>query len=301
MRRRRRYRQRRAGSLSPLAIAGICIAAVLLLTVLVGNLLTLWLDDETYARLTQGSEEAPAEEVLHKSNVPDAHAYPYLLSDDPTRALEFPALSIPLNKPDGSLYYTSDVSTLQGLTGDKKVPLFEKMQTLSLYTTYVSGIFYPQALAYETDDLRFAATAAEGALLREFAHCGAKDLLLMSIPFDRLSVTEILSYAKALKSALGDTPLGIAVPLSLAQSAGGWETLNALLEVFDFCALDLTAADAPREDGSRPSPIELLNVADYFLTQYDMRLLLSQSQTDLIAEAEIRMIPDYQILAEPAT
>ena len=58
---RRRYRRQayRSGALSPLAIAGICVAAVILLTVVVGNLLTLWLDDETYARLTGGEPEEP--------------------------------------------------------------------------------------------------------------------------------------------------------------------------------------------------------------------------------------------------
>ena len=299
MRKRRRYHTRRAGALSPLAIAGICVAAVILLTVLAGNLLTLWLDDETYNRLTRGEQEETVAEEVHKTNVPNVNAYPHSLGDDPAKALDFSAVSISINKPDGSLAYTSEVSKLQGLAGKESVPLAESMQELSLYTSYVSGIFYPQAFSYGSEDARFAASAAEGALLREFARHGARDVILTELPFASYSLDELLTYVKTVKAALGDTAaVGVAVPLSLAQSENGWMLLNTLLEISDFCALDVTTA-LPAEGEAALTPIELLNAVDYFLVQYDMRLLLSASQTELIGEVEIRGLSDYQILSVP--
>ena len=76
---KRRYRRptRRAGALSPWAIAGICLGAVILITVIVGNLLTLWLDDETYNRLTAGEEEAREVTPVHKNDLPNVNAYPH--------------------------------------------------------------------------------------------------------------------------------------------------------------------------------------------------------------------------------
>lgn len=301
MRRRYRRQARRMGSLSPLAIAGICVAGVILLTVLVGNLLTFFLDDETYARLTGGEPEEEATEVLHKTALPDINAYPHVLGSNAAKAADFPAVSVSLNKPDGTLNYTSEVSSYQNLVGEPGVPLTREMQELSYYTPYISGVFYPRAFDYDTPDLRFAATAAEGALLREFMRNGARDVILVSIPFERVARTDILSYIQSVKRALGENALGVAVPLSVAQSAGGWELLNALLEVCDFCALDVTQASQPREDGTLPDANEILGYADYFLTQYDMRLLLHDGQTNLRAEAELRMIADYQIIKAPPT
>ena len=297
---RRRYRRQayRSGALSPLAIAGICVAAVILLTVVVGNLLTLWLDDETYARLTGGEPEEPPVENLHTTNVPNVNAYPHVLGSDPAQASDFPAASVSINRPDGTLNYVSDVSNLQGLTGDAKVSLDETMHALTLRTVYVSGVFYPQAFSYDTEDLRFSATAAEGALLREFLRSGAKDVILASIPFESVSRTDILAYVRSVKTALGDHALGVAVPLSVVQREDGWELFGELLKVCDFCALDVTSI-SPRADGTIPTATEILEDADYFLTRYDMRLLFTDAQTDLRAEAEARMIPDYQIIKAP--
>ena len=297
---KRRYRRpmRRAGALSPWAIAGICLGAVILITVIVGNLLTLWLDDETYNRLTAGEEDEQEVTPVHKTALPNINAYPHVLGSDPAKTLDFPATSISLNKPDGTLNYTSDVSKFQHLTGDDKVPLDETMRALSLYTTYVSGVFYPQAFTYDTEDLRFSSTAAEAALIREFLRAGAKDLVLADIPFDGVVISEIISYVQAVKNAAGDAAIGVAVPLSVAERQGSWELLNTLLEICDFCLLDVSGI-APREDGTIPSPAEILADADYFLTQYDMRLLLTDQQTDLRAEIELRMIADYQIIKAP--
>lgn len=299
---RRRYRRQayRAGGLSPIAIAGICIAAAILLTVIVGNLLTLWLDDETYARLTQGTPEESPQEVLHTTSIPNVNAYPHVLGSDPAGVSDLPAISVSLNKPNGTLNYTSDVSSYQGLTANTKVSLDETLHELTLRTMYISGIFYPQAFSCDTSDLLYAATAAEGALLREFARNGAKDVILASLPFESVARADILAYVRSVKSALGDHALGVAVPLSVAEREDGWELLGELLKICDFCALDVTAI-SPRADGTLPTAAEILSTADYFLTQYDMRLMLSDAQTDLCAEVELRMLADYQIIQAPPT
>lgn len=300
MRRRYRRQARRTGALSPLAVAGIAVAAVILLTVIVGNLLTLWLDDETYARLTQGTPEEEPTEVLHKTELPNVNAYPYTLGDDPSKVLDFPAISISLNKPDGTLNYVSDVSSHQGLSGNGNVALTDSMQALAPYAVYVSGVFYPQAFRYDTEDLRFAATAAEGALLREFLRSGAKDVILAAIPFESVSKADILAYVKSVKAALGEQPLGVAVPLSVAQREDSWELLGELLEVCDFCALDVTSV-ATDAGGTPVTAPEILGSADYFLTQYDMRLMLTDAQTDLRMEIELRMLADYQVVKASPT
>ena len=153
-RRFRKYHTHRR--LHPIAIVAICLVSAILLTVLVGNLLRLWLDDETYARLTQGEEETaplPAGDGAKKRAV---NAYPFTLGDDAGKAGGFPAITVKLNDQEGTMAYVSDMTEYQGLAGNESVRLHEALADLSLYTSYISGVFYPQAFAQELPDVVYA-------------------------------------------------------------------------------------------------------------------------------------------------
>lgn len=296
---KRRYRRHRpAGKLHPLAIVGIVALGVILLTVLIGNLLRLWLDDETYFRLTKGDEPAPQAPPAVQISVPDVNAYPFSFGDDLNDALNVPAVSVSLNLPSGSLLYRSEVSELLGTPFESELSLQQTMQELTAYSPYVSGVFYPQALYYEDENARFAVTAAESALLREFLSLGGKDAVLLDIPFSRCTNEELTEYLRTVKAAVGDAALGVAVPFYVATATDGWETLGILLSACDFCLLDVRTAPS-HADGTPMSVEELLTEADYLFKQYGMRLLLSDLQIELQREIELRMLADFQIVTTP--
>lgn len=292
-----RYRSRSSGKLHPLAIVGICLGAAILIALIVGNLLNLWLDDETYQKLTDGKNEPPETEApAFTREVPTARLYPFTLGD-PLSSLSSgntpppSALSVSLNTPAGDLLYSSTVADYQGILGDAKIPLSENMTKLTGTVPYVSGVFYPQALSMESTDLVFAATANEIALLHEFAASGASEILLVGLPFETDAFSATLSYVNAVSQALGETPVGVALPRSVATSALGWQIIPALLEVADFIAYDLQNEDASLAE-------DLLLEANYYLVQYQMRLLIDSTQTELIGIAEATL-SDFQIVTAP--
>lgn len=293
------YRYRPAGGrLSPWAIAGICVGAAILITVIIGNLLTVWLDDETYDRLT--SKKPPAEESdpLVQTQVKDLNAYPYIFGDPFGDVVDLPAVSLSINRPDGHLSYTSAVSAHQGLAGES-VSLETAMSELTAYNPYVSGVYYSQAYGQASAELRFAVAAEEGALLREFLGTGGKEVILTGLPFSSVPHTELTEYVTSIKRALGDRgALGVAIPLWVAQSANGWEIVGMLLSVCDFCVLDVTDLATEGENPTM-TPEALLKEADYCLEQYDMRLLLSEKQTALLAYVELQLLADYQVITAP--
>ena len=295
-RRHRRYRP--ATKLHPLAIVGIVALGAILLTILIGNLLRLWLDDETFLRLTEGNKEPTVQEPLHRSELPNVSAYPFSLGDDLNLALSLPATSVLLNAPDGSLTYTSASSVLLGQTSATEISLEETMRDLNAYSPYISGVFYPQALYYEDATLRFSVSAAESALLREFLTAGGEDVVLLDVPFSLRSREEIAEYVRTVKTAVGDSPVGVAVPYHVAAASSGWETLGILLSVCDFCLLDVRTVPT-HADGTPMTVEEMLTEVDYFLTQYGMRLLLSDTQEELRAEIELRMLQNFQIVSTP--
>ena len=299
--RHRTSRNRGNKHLPPLAIVGICLAAAVLVTVIVGNILKATLDDETYRKLTEGTTAPTEAETPDEGYGTRIQAPALQLGQDVTELSGYTAASVLLNRTDGSLYYTSPVAQYQGLTCYASVNLTEEMGTASAFLRHVSGVYHAQAFSAPSADLRDAKALEEGALLREFFRVGGKEAVLIDLPFGQTSLEDILSYVKLLRVASGANALGVAVPLSVAESTDGWEILSRLLTVCDFCLLDLrleTVNDPTANDlGVSEEALQILQRTNYFRSQYGTRLLLSQSQSELVYAVEFRMLPDYQIIS----
>lgn len=303
MARLRRFRHHRQppSKLPVWAIVAICLGAAIVIAVIIGNLLKLWLDDETYQKLTSVTTETTEQERA-PSAVRDVHAYPFELGKDPEEVINRLALSVSINDPQGDLQYTSPVALYQGRVCENEAQLGESIGILRARGAYVSGVFYSQALSQASTDLRYAAAAEEGALMREFLQMGGNEIVLCGLPFSAAGSEAIVNYLTTIKSALGDAPLGVAVPLSVAQDANGGLMLEKLLTVCDFCALDMTDAiivdETLNDIGICSEADEALKHIQFYLDQYDMRLLLSEEQTLFVSATEMRMIESYQIISK---
>lgn len=300
-RQHRHFSRGRGGkTLPPLAIAGICLAAAILLTVLVGNILRLTLSEEIYDRLTSGEQETePAEKGDLKEHT-EISAPAFLPGEDSSKLVGYRAASLLINRPTGELNYTSPVAAYQGLPQTEDVLLEDTMIELSSFIPHVAGLYYAQGTLLEGSDLRYAKAMEEGALLREFYRMGGREAVIAGISFETLTGAEILAYAEALKQAAGEMPIGIAIPLAFAEQEDAWKLLGPLTETCDFLVLDLsdeiTDPDCEEDDfGLAKDAVAILARADYYRTQYGMRLLLSEEQETLLAAIQHRLISDYQI------
>ncbi len=294
MLRRNRIRRRGRGErrLHPLAIVSICLLAAILATILIGNLLKLWLDDETFHRLTAGETPPEDETPIYSSYLRDIRAYPYVFGGSTDVLWEYPEISIKLNTREGALSYTSPVSEWLGMAGEGKPALGESMGNVCAVASYVSGVFYTNAFSEPTADLRYAATARDCSLLREFLQAGGHEVLLRGLPVERASAEELTAYLRALKAAFPQAPIGVAVPLSLMQDPEAGQKLEKLLKACDFLALDLTSAAVEDEE----TAASLLEACRFSLKAYDMRLLLSEGDEPLIAAAE--SLSDVQLVSK---
>ncbi len=284
-----RHNTHRRGALSPLAIVLICAGAALLLAIVVGLMLNVWLDDETYDRLTQGEQKEEETTPQNKTYTRDIHADAYVFGEDGESVWEsFFEISITINTPTGQITYTSEVVEYLGFETTTQRVLYDEMGEVSLAAGFISGVFYPQALYLEGADLQYAVAAKECAVLQEFLHTGGNEILLCGIPFDRVDNASILRYIKQIKAMAGNSPVGVAVPLSVARADGAWTLLESLAKECDFLAIDLT------ETTSVGGPEQILTDARYYIQQYDMRVLLGEKQEDLIFAAYT--YPDVQII-----
>lgn len=260
----------------------IFVSVVLAVTVTVGNLLPLLLGEEEIGALQGGKEEEGSPRP--ESTVKRIRARAYTLGASLDSVWEYPHVSVSLNAPSGRLAYVSAVSKHLGYDSYRTRAFGESMEELDDAASYISGVFYPYAPYLSSKDLCDAETQKEIALMREFLRAGGDEILLRDLPLldEEIDLSDILSYVETVSDSLGDAPLVVAVPLSALEGKTAHRLLTRLGEVCDRLALDLGAAD-----GSM-TPEEWLTECDYYLSQYQMRLLLSESQTELLSAAEDR-------------
>lgn len=286
----RLHNTHRRGTLSPLAIVLIVVGAALLLTIIIGLLLNVWLDDEAYDRLTKGEPEEEEKVETNKSYTRDIHADAYVFGKEAESVWEsFAEISITLNTPTGQINYTSEVVSYLAMESISQNVLYDAMGEVHLFADFAGGVFYPQALYQEGADLQYAVAAKECALLKEFLHAGGSEILLCGIPFTQTDTASILRYVKQIKAMAGESPVGVAIPLAVARADGSWALLESLAKECDFLAIDLTEAT------SVAGAEQILTDARYYIQQYDMRVILNERQEELILAAYT--YPDVQIIS----
>lgn len=296
-----RHRRTHATKLPPIAIVGICLALAVILTVTVGNLLRGLLDDETYQKLTQGEKtETNETEPPRTSNVRNVNAYLFTLGENAENAVGMTSVSIPINKPDGTILYASDVTAELGLSSTENIALQETLGEICAFVPYVSGVFYPQAFLQERPDARYAVASVESALLREFSNAGGSEILLCGLPMTPDNTDAVIEYVETVRFSVKSTPIGVAIPLSVASNTENWELLARLFEVCDFLAIDLTAETVDESDlddtGYSPAADAILSRCTYFVSQFDARLIFAEEQTSLISTAVLQARPDFQVI-----
>lgn len=292
----RLHNTHRRGTLSPLAIVLIVVGAALLLTIIIGLLLDVWLDDEAYDRLTKGEPEEEEKVETNKSYTRDIHADAYVFGKEAESVWEsFAEISITLNTPTGQINYTSEVVSYLAMESISQNVLYDAMGEVHLFADFAGGVFYPQALYQEGADLQYAVATKECALLKEFLHAGGSEILLCGIPFTQTDTASILRYVKQIKAMAGESPVGVAIPLAVARADGSWALLESLAKECDFLAIDLTEAT------SVAGAEQILTDARYYIQQYDMRVILNERQEELILAAYT--YPNVQIISyyAPAT
>ena len=312
----RRYNRRawRRGKMPMGAIVGIVAAVALVAAIVAGNILNSCLDDDAYRKLTEGeTKTAETTEAPQVRRAPLVQAEAFrlgtslrTLGDEPPQAV-----AIPLNDEDGKPLYTSPVISYLGLetaqnalTGVKS-----RMENLAEEVPHLIGIWSVTLPKNADDAVIYAAAATDAAVLREFLSMGGAELLLTDLRFDGDSFDASRAYLTALRRALGqDAIFSVAVPLSVATGDTGWDILYALRQQVSFLTLDLRAeadiSPEPETDtsatgetassSSKPNTESPLVQAQFYLSAYRMRLLLSASQTALLRSAR-SSVADYVV------
>lgn len=275
--------------LPTLAILGICFAGALLVALVIGLILNATLDEETYYRLTKKPRIKESGEILFVPDVPDVIASPYALDGDLSEATGRSAVAVSLNDESGAYTYQSDVLTYFKTEKAGKNSLADALRVFGSTRTYVSALYYPQSAKETNASRRIAKESEEAAAVREFFALGGGDVILAGLDF-ATNEEASLATVGTLKRAVGEKAIGVAVPASQTLFESSRQTLERLLEVCDFLALDL------RDLNSSHPLDETLAELEFISSQYHMRLLFSTEQTEWIERAQKLLLSNYDIL-----
>ena len=287
---RRLHHRRSNRKLHPIAILGICLGAAVLLALIIGNILNATLDEAP----TQSEEPSDSTQTPPMQSAPSVRAYPFspndkidiLTSED---GYTISAVSVSINTPDGEINYQSAVSQYLGLNSNSEVALENFMPPLTLTVSRICGVFYPQIPITDDLDLLYAVAATDAALLREFILAGGSEILLMEVSLEEKSLAAFSNYIGYLELLLGNTPIGLSVPMEFVSAEDSWETLPTVLPLADFTTVDLRAVS---DEGMEAA----INTAKYYADQYGMRPLLSAVQVRWISVAESEF-SNFQIVS----
>ncbi len=301
---RRFYRKSRfrTGKHNPWVVVAIVTGSVLLLTLLAGNLLNLFLDDEAYQRWTEGDDTTPPVSdtpVLPNRPLP-IKAYPYDLENGGSFTAESRTAAVFLNGEDGRLSCSSEVSELFALESGSS-SLTSRMSYLSGRADYISGVYHVTAFNEQADaTVYYAAAARDGAILREFVQAGGREVVLSGFPLAEMSYSDLMAYLAQIKEALPLTPVGVSIGINELLQPRGWELLSQALMACDFCVIDLRG-EATDTEGAPMTPERVLNATDYYRSQYGARLMVGAGQSGLLAGLDQKKITDYMIVEGTVT
>lgn len=154
---------------------------------------------------------------------------------------------------------------------------------------YGVGMFVTGAFRESDEQLRILKISEEIALLSELGAAGIREIVIVGFPTDSDYVAAVNSYMRQASEVCENVTLGVAIS-STDASSSGISRLVACTEAYaDSYMIDL-------RDVSENQIPDYIERNAYFLTAYNMRLMLSGAERDpLIVLVETYDIKSYLI------
>lgn len=201
------------------------------------------------------------------------------------------AVGVPIYDGAGGVYFETALAGKSHTSFAVKAPVTatELADAALAKNRYGLGLFVTGAFAENDAQLRILRISEEIALLSELSAAGVREIMIIGFPTDSDQVTEVNSYMRQAREACPAALLSVAVASEDAESSGISRLVACTEAYVDSYYLDLRDV----ADGDLASLIER---NAYFLTAYNMRLMLSGTERDaLIAHIAQYGITSYLV------
>ncbi len=209
-------------------------------------------------------------------------------------------VSVPLNRTDGSLLYSSSLADSMGLgSPNYSITITKAASQAKSAQMRLCGIWHLTAFQEKDPALRSVRLSETAALLSDALKNGMNDVLLMAPTLSPESLEELLLLSESVHRLAPDGALGICIPSSFLAAEDSAILIDDLVGAFDFLAVNATESDT---DETAIQHVQSAASARLdLLLRYHMRLLLpyaadTAQQSEIIAAAEQYSAKNWQIL-----
>ena len=210
--------------------------------------------------------------------------------------------SIPLNKNDGTLLYSSSIASKLGYTVTADAASLTDASTAAKERgVYLSGIYQFDAFSVEDKLLRSVELSTEAAMIAEILNSGVDEVVLVISSLDPSHKDELIRFIDDIRSLTESGSVGITVPSSILENENVSQIISDLDKGIDFLAMDLSE----HGDISPAKYVDERINSDslIYLHMYKMRLLLPYSADEAVAAeivtaAQSNGISNWQIFAK---
>ena len=212
------------------------------------------------------------------------------------------AVSIPLNKKDGSLLYKSDIAKEIGYESEGfSVTLSNVVEKAKEKEIYISGVYYINDFTVEDALLRQVGLARSSAIISEALISGLNEVVIIAPNAKPDNVDEIIRFIDSIKYNSPNGSLGFAVPesiFSIEDDTLCSEKILSLSNNADFLAFNASVIES--SDASEEIT-QMLNNQKFYIHKYKMRVLLpkmstTDEQASIINAVKNASIDNWQIL-----
>ncbi|MBQ8345865.1 MAG: hypothetical protein IJY42_06355 [Clostridia bacterium] len=194
---------------------------------------------------------------------------------------ESTALSVPLDREDGTLLYRSSVASALGyrgtLSGSRS--LWELLELPKENDFYVSASLTLTECAEEDALIRSAKLAASASLVCEALQAGADDVLLFAPDATADQLDALISLADTVHTLQSNAVVGLILPEGILLDDGRDGAIERLSLAFNILALDLSdhGEELPHEYVSRQMGPDGYNLLVHLL-RYEMRVIVPPTE-----------------------
>lgn len=291
--RRNSYKKRKWRNI--LIISAVCLAALFLLFVILGNFLDKKIELERAGRDNAHTTAVPIDDTVAYT----IEAYPIELAQDidfTDRMQAFStagirAVSLKVTDGQGKLLVSSALATSMGYQSksDSLVDISAVISKAKYYSMHSSAVLDLRFVSEADAKQRAVLLAYESALSVEIAEQGADEVIVRVVDANAAHTDLLIDFAESVSAINDNVVLGVALPWEFFLSDASAENVAKLAESFDILGID--TSNVPSDTDDTLAYIESVfseSNLKYYVLRYNMRVILPQISDE--ADGDLRTV-----------
>ena len=199
------------------------------------------------------------------------------------------AIAFKANDGAGNIFFSAEVisKAVTSMTAFSTVTAEEIADAINGERKISVAYFYSTAFTWEDNGLRILKIAEELAIISELASMGIDEIVIFGLPDDSDYSRSVTAYMASVEAECETANICVALSESNMNGSGASRVISATEGYADAYAIDMSAVTGEQLGN-------MIEKCAYFITNYNMRLVLASSEGEARAEL-LALLESYGI------